>query len=249
MAYANLDTLVSITENLLLNLRDSAEAYFEDVSYLGEWTRPFSVINFIPTLEAEIQQLLPGFVFPRALSPTPPDELLHVCQKCNIPLQEENPSTARILDLLAGKFLEPLTKESPTFIAHHPSITTPLSKSFVDSAGHEVAARMELFVNGIEYANFYEEENDPLAQMKKFIKQGYGRYDNLDCLSYSELFGRLTAAQQYYVRVMEMGMPPTAGWGAGIDRLTMLFSGAERISNVLPFGNLRHVLAMGVDEA
>jgi lysyl-tRNA synthetase, class II len=252
MAYANLNNLVDITESLMLDLRQSAEKFFGG-SQLGAWTRPFPVIDFISTLESQIRNSLPNFRFPKGLPPVAPSELLDVCTYCNIAFQDETPSTAHILDLLASRFLEPLTKSSPSFIAYHPAITSPLSKSFVDpKSGHEVSARMELFVNGTEYANFYEEENDPLEQMRKFWRQDITRsaecHDiGVDSLSYERLFERLSSAQKYYIRVIEMGMPPTAGWGAGIDRLVMLFGGAERISEVLPFGNLRHVLAMGIE--
>ena len=42
-----------------------------------------------------------------------------------------------------------------------------------------------------------------------------------------------------------MGLPPTGGWGCGLERLVMLFGGAKRIGDVLPFGGLRSVVAMG----
>ena len=44
-----------------------------------------------------------------------------------------------------------------------------------------------------------------------------------------------------YIRALEWGLPPTGGWGMGIDRLIMLLTGTERIADVLTFGNLRHV--------
>jgi lysyl-tRNA synthetase class 2 len=249
MAYWNLDALVGFTEELLVDLRAVSEAHFGPKESGMEWKRPFPVIEFIPTLEREIQQVVPEFTFPQTLSSHVPPELLDVCQKCEIEVGDGS-NTAHVLDLLAGRFIEPLTKSHPTFISHHPSITSPLAKSFVDPVtGHEVAARMELFINETECANFYEEENDPAVQAKKFLRQELvreGREDiDLESLSHSQVFELLSPAQRYYVRVLEMGMPPTGGWGAGIDRLVMLLGGADRISDVLPFGNLRHVMAMG----
>jgi lysyl-tRNA synthetase class 2 len=58
----------------------------------------------------------------------------------------------------------------------------------------------------------------------------------------------LTPGQRYYIKVLEMGLPPTGGWGCGIDRLTMLLGQAPRIADVLPFGTLRNVVAMGTEK-
>lgn len=47
-----------------------------------------------------------------------------------------------------------------------------------------------------------------------------------------------------YLRALEWGLPPTGGWGCGVDRLCMLFAGKERIADVLSFGSLRNVVAL-----
>jgi lysyl-tRNA synthetase class 2 len=128
---------------------------------------------------------------------------------------------------------------------------SPLAKSFIDpDTGHLVSARAELFVNGVEYANMYEEENDPFAQTQKFLYQA----QHLDDAGDEDVGERpvddqqeLTPGQKYYVKVLEMGLPPTGGWGAGIERLVMLFGGAKRIGDVLPFGTVRGVVAMGTE--
>ena len=48
-----------------------------------------------------------------------------------------------------------------------------------------------------------------------------------------------------YISALEWGLPPTGGWGCGIDRVVMLFSGKKRIADVLPFGTLTNVAALG----
>lgn len=95
-----------------------------------------------------------------------------------------------------------------------------------------VSARAELFVEGKEIMNMYEEENSPFEQRRKFQQQ----------LSFRdpENAGEL---DEGYLQTLEWGLPPTGGWGCGIDRLCMLFTGARRISDVLTFGNLRSVTA------
>jgi lysyl-tRNA synthetase class 2 len=122
---------------------------------------------------------------------------------------------------------------------------SPLAKSYLDpETGHLLSARAELFVNGTEYINMYEEENDPFAQTKKFLLQQSDGAVDFDA-PHEALVQLLTPGQRYYVKVLEMGLPPTAGWGCGIERFTMLFGGAQRIGDVLPFGTLRNVVAMG----
>ena len=54
-----------------------------------------------------------------------------------------------------------------------------------------------------------------------------------------------TNVDENYLQALEWGLPPTGGWGCGIDRLCMLFSGAGRISDVLSFGSLRNVVGLG----
>jgi lysyl-tRNA synthetase class 2 len=128
----------------------------------------------------------------------------------------------------------------------------PLAKSFTDpNTGYELSARAELFINGIEYANLYEEENNPFQQARNFLSQAHNGSSKVlqnefgTALTHEEVKKRLTPGQQYYIRVLEMGLPPTGGWGCGLDRLVMLFGGAKRIGEVLPFGGLRSVVAMG----
>ena len=101
----------------------------------------------------------------------------------------------------------------------------------------------------------YEEENNPFAQARKFLIQALETNSaaspeanaaaHVARLSHEQVVRQLRPAQRYYVRVLEMGMPPTGGWGCGVDRLVMLVTGARRIGEVLPFGNLRGVIAMG----
>ncbi|CRK38070.1 hypothetical protein BN1708_016604, partial [Verticillium longisporum] len=87
----------------------------------------------------------------------------------------------------------------------------------------------------------YEEENDPAAQARKLAEhrilagQKPGEEDG-------ELDADMEAAplDKSYIKAMEAGLPPTGGWGCGVDRLVMLFSGANRISDCLTFGTLRN---------
>jgi lysyl-tRNA synthetase class 2 len=206
--------------------------------------------DFLPTLESQIREKIPSFKMPPLSLPEAYTQLADVANKLEIHIS--NPTDTQllphILDILASHLIEPLCVE-PTFITHYPAIMSPLAKSSLTSDSQRIARRAELFINGTEYANLYEEENDPYQQTKNFLQQASfndatAEPVNLD-VPYDELFQQLSPSQKYYVRVLELGLPPTGGWGCGIDRLVMLFGGASRIGDVLPFGNLRNVVAMG----
>ncbi len=85
--------------------------------------------------------------------------------------------------------------------------------------------------------NMYEEENSPFAQRRKFLEQLAFRHVD------GEGDGR-PDIDESYLEALEWGLPPTGGWGLGVDRLVMLFTGQKRIGDVLPFGTLRNVVGL-----
>ena len=97
-----------------------------------------------------------------------------------------------------------------------------------------VAARAELFVNGLEVVNTYEEENSPLEQRRKFEEQAHFKADLGD-----------RRIDESYLEALEWGLPPTGGWGGGIERICMVMSDSKRIGDMLSFGTLRNVVALG----
>lgn len=252
LPFAGLDTLMAMTEELFSAMQEACDkAVDERLSSLekfGFQGIPFKRIPFLPTLLDQIRLSVPIFWFPRTLDEESAKDLLPLFSQLHLPIPA-NPTMARLLDVLSSHLLEPMCVE-PTFITEYPAIMSPLSKSYLDQeTGHTVAARAELFINGTEYCNMYEEENDPFLQARKFFHQSHGEAADRDAYGYplgvEDIKKGLTPGQQYFVRVLEMGLPPTGGWGGGIERLVMLFGGAKRISDVLPFGNLRSVIAMG----
>ncbi|CAK7236905.1 mitochondrial lysine-tRNA synthetase [Sporothrix curviconia] len=199
---------------------------------------PFVHLEFIPSLEAAL-----GITFPDLAAPDAYEQL-----RARLGAQAGRAETgdadggrlAKLLDRLAGEHLEPRSfaaaADGPLFITHHPACMSPLAKSFVcPRTGQTVAARAELFVDGRELANMYEEENDPAAQRRKMQQQAQDTNG-------SE--GSATCVDENYIAALEAGLPPTGGWGCGVERLVMLFSGARRIADCLSFGTLRHVVSM-----
>ncbi|HYX85299.1 MAG TPA: lysine--tRNA ligase [Gaiellales bacterium] len=123
---------------------------------------------------------------------------------------------AHAVDHLLSSFVEP-ELERPTFLTHYPIELSPFAKRSPDDP--ELVERFEVFCAGMEIANGYTELNDPADQRARFEEAGQVDED--------------------YVRALEYGMPPTAGVGIGIDRLTMVITGARSIREVILFPTLR----------
>src|SRR5439155_25038656 len=109
-----------------------------------------------------------------------------------------------------GTFIEPLCV-NPTFICHHPLIMSPLAK--IHQIYPQLTERFELFIDGMEYCNSYTELNNPVDQRHRFMKQVADKQKGDD---------EAQEMDEDFCRSLEYGLPPTAGWGAGLDRLTML---------------------------
>jgi lysyl-tRNA synthetase class 2 len=116
----------------------------------------------------------------------------------------------------------------PTFITDFPKPVSPLSKASPDDP--TVAERFELYVMGMEVANGFSELNDPVEQYERFEEQTRQREG-----------GDEEAMQMDvdYVRALSYGMPPAAGIGIGIDRLTMLLTNRRSIRDVILFPHMR----------
>ncbi|KAL9654668.1 hypothetical protein ABK040_006730 [Willaertia magna] len=137
---------------------------------------------------------------------------------CSPPL-----TTPRMLDKLVGEYLEPECI-SPTFITDHPQIMSPLSKWHRDNKF--LTERFELFIIGKEVCNSYTELNQPFIQRERFEDQ-VAQKDAGD-----------TEAQfmdEDFCTSLEYGLPPTGGWGVGIDRLTMILTNNYNIKEVILF--------------
>ena len=125
----------------------------------------------------------------------------------------------------------------PTIVYDFPVETSPLSKNKPDDPG--VVERFEIYIAGMEIANAYTELNDPQEQRRRFDMQ----------LAMREK-GDEEAHQmdEDFLRALCYGMPPTAGEGVGIDRLTMLLTGSRSIRDVILFPLLRPEEPIGLAE-
>lgn len=249
LAHANLDALMSLTQDLFYSLAKAVKGYVEKgmvdlkIPEPRTFERRFKIAEFIPELEKALGHALPDLDHPHAV----PDliKLISNAGKDWHLSLPPNPSLPKLLDHMAASVIEPQSRGQPLYIIHHPVCMSPLAKSFTcPKSGQQVAARAELFYDENELANMYEEENDPFKQRSKFVNQAKARLAQQGEGLVARDEEPPHVIDEQYISVLESGLPPTGGWGCGVDRLVMLFSGAKRISDVLPFGNLRNVVGL-----
>ncbi|QYS97177.1 Lysyl-tRNA synthetase [Trichoderma simmonsii] len=270
-AYTNLPDLIKETEELIYSLaKHSQELISTQLTTLppidlSKFTRPFKQVEFIPALEEAIGIRFPKLTAEDGALP----ELLAILKLSGIEIPGEVPtSLPKLLDRLAATYLEPMSFTEPILITHHPACMSPLAKSFLCPKTYQlVSARAELFIGGRELANMYEEENNPEEQKRKlavhrslvnkpdgtvgFAEQAALDTDaeaNAEIVEVEEDEWEASPLDQSYVKALDYGLPPTGGWGCGVERLVMLFSGANRISDCLSFGTIRNVVGLSADE-
>ena len=134
---------------------------------------------------------------------------------------------AKIIDEIFGEHVEPKLIQ-PTFITDYPVEMSPLAKKHRDRPG--LVERFEAICNGKEICNAFSELNDPIDQRKRFEDQlELGKRGDTEAMVLDDDF----------LRALEYGMPPTAGLGIGIDRLSMIMTNSHSIQDVLFFPQMR----------
>ena len=153
-------------------------------------------------------------------------QLREVCKQLGIEV-DDTMGKGKLIDEIFGEKCEGHYIQ-PTFITDYPIEMSPLTKRH--RRNPELTERFELMVNGKELCNAYSELNDPIDQRERFQEQ----------LRLSEKGDdEAMFIDQDFLRALEYGMPPTAGIGIGMDRLTMLMTGQTTIQEVLLFPQMR----------
>lgn len=140
---------------------------------------------------------------------------------------EEVEGYANVLDELYKEYCRP-KMTGPVFLIDHPYEMKPLAKR--KSGDPSKVASVALVVAGFEIFNAYNELNDPQDQRerweeeKKLLEAGFKEAQMLD---------------EDYIRALEYGMPPTAGWGMGIDRFTAIVTNQPNLKDTIIFPTLR----------
>ncbi len=221
LAYADYHDLMDLTEALL---RGMAERLLGDtsVSYQGEtydfgqpfrrWTVREAVLHFNPAIAAaELDDL---------------ESARRIAQGLGIDVKPEQ-GLGRVQLEIFEQTVEHQLRD-PTFITAYPTEASPLARR--NDADPTITDRFELFIGGREIANGFSELNDPEDQAERFRQQVAAKdAGDHEAMHYDA----------DYIRALEYGLPPTAGEGIGIDRLTMLFTDAPSIRDVLLFPHLR----------
>ncbi|MBW0465938.1 hypothetical protein O181_005653 [Austropuccinia psidii MF-1] len=232
MAYADMYDLMDLTETMLSSLvfklnngsykiKYHPEGPNSDKEYELDFTRPWKRFNMIEELEHQLSVKFPAgkdFEDKDLLTKFLDD----LCVKHNVDCPEPR-TNARLLDKLVGEFIESQCI-SPSFIVGHPQFMSPLAKR--DRSKPGLCERFEAFVATKEICNSYTELNDPFDQRERFEEQTRQKAAGDD---------EAQGIDEIFIDALEHGLPPTGGWGLGIDRLVMLLTDKNSIKEVLCF--------------
>lgn len=241
-AYADVFDLMDMTELLFSEMvkeitGDYVVEYHpngkDEASYQLDFSRPWKRVNMIEELEKVFNVTFPSGdqLHTEETGKFLKQILIDNKLDCTPPL-----TNARMLDKLVGELED--ASINPTFIFGHPQMMSPLAKKDRNIPG--LCERFEVFVATKEICNAYTELNDPFDQRQRFEEQARQKDQGDD---------EAQMVDEVFCNALEYGLPPTAGWGCGIDRLAMFLTNSNTIREVLLFPTLKPDVANEQSEA
>jgi len=219
-AYATYQDLMVLTQELISQLAEEILGS-KKIVYQGksiDLTPPWQCLDFLSSLK-EI-----GLVSQQILA----DEQKVMAYASDLGIKfRPGEGVGKALTKLFDKLVEPKLIQ-PTFIIGYPIEVSPLARR--SDKNPEITDRFELFIAGKEIANGFSELNDPDDQRSRFLNQMAKREAGDE---------EAHQIDEDYIMALEYGMPPAAGEGIGIDRLTMILTNASSIRDVILFPHLR----------
>jgi len=219
-AYANLDDMMTLVEGMYRHICRALHGV-EQFHYQGQ------MIDLAPNFAR--LSMLEGIRQNAGVAPEELESLesAHaVLKRLGLPTENE-PTVGGIIEKLHERFTQP-TLIQPTFITEFPAETSPLAKKMPGNPA--LTRRFEIYMAGAELGNAFSEINDPLDQRERFAEQAALRAGG-DAEAHP--------MDEDFLRAMEYGMPPTGGFGGGVDRLAIILTDAPSIRDVILFPLLR----------
>ncbi|MBI5326609.1 MAG: lysine--tRNA ligase [Ignavibacteriae bacterium] len=219
VAYKDYNWMMDMTEDLIWNLtrliHNKTEIEYNDI-----------LINFDkPFRRAKMFDLFKEYTG-RDLKGLSREELLKAALDMGVEIEPKS-SAMKILDEIFSVKVQPNLIQ-PTFVIDYPVEMSPLAKKHRIDDG--LVERFELFVYGSELANAFTELNDPRDQRARLEEQSRIRAAGDD---------EAMVLDEDFLYAIEIGMPPTAGLGIGVDRLVMLLTGEKSIRDVIFFPQMK----------
>ena len=235
--YGLMKTTEELLSSLVYKLRDSFQISYnlepneegveEEVTI--DFTPPFKKLDMKETLFSRIKETIKDFEYPKDMfSEDARKYFSEIVEQLGIECSPPR-TTARLIDKLVGEFIEPECI-NPTFITNHFQVMSPLAKYHRENP--ELTERFELFIAGKELCNAFTELNNPLVQQKLFEEQVKDK--NLGD-------EEAQMKDDDFIDAMKYGLPPTGGWGMGIDRLVMFLTNNNTIREVVTYPTMKPV--------
>jgi lysyl-tRNA synthetase class 2 len=221
-AYANYEAGMELTEALIAAAAQAANGSLRAVWKDREvdFTPPWKRVSYFEALEHATGHDLSQLDEARTLA---------ACREHHVEM-EGDPSPSKRIDELFSRLVQPHLLQ-PTFVIDHAKAMSPLAKEKPGAPG--LVERFEPIVCGMEIGNGFSELNDPTEQRRRFEDQLALALRDEDTMVLDEPF----------LKALEHGMPPASGLGLGIDRITMVLTGAEQIREVILFPQMRPEVA------